>query len=110
MKIAFGDMREMGLRGVLVYRRCGHSVALSADRWPDDVRLSDIETRFVCAACGNQRGSGQTGFQQRQAASVCEIEWPLATPEIQASPASVTAIPRGLTPSSQSKSVHRIRT
>jgi hypothetical protein len=39
-------MRQMGVRGVLVYcadDRCGHSVALSADRWTDDMRLSDIE-------------------------------------------------------------------
>jgi hypothetical protein len=42
------------LRGIAVYcadYRCGHSVALSADRWADDVRLSDIEPRFVCSAC-----------------------------------------------------------
>ena len=31
-------------------------VALSADRWPDDARLSDIELPFVCAACG-ERGA-----------------------------------------------------
>jgi len=52
-------MREMGARGVLVYcsdYRCGHQVTLSADRWPDEVRLSDIEPRFVCHACG-QRGT-----------------------------------------------------
>jgi hypothetical protein len=45
-KITFGEMREMGVRGVLVYcadYRCSHSVALSADAWPDDLRLSDIE-------------------------------------------------------------------
>jgi hypothetical protein len=43
VKITFGDMREMGLRGVLIYcadYHCSHSVALSADRWPDEVRLS----------------------------------------------------------------------
>jgi hypothetical protein len=54
-KITFGDMREMGVRGIVVYcadYRCGHSVALSADRWADDVRVSDIEPRFVCSACG----------------------------------------------------------
>ena len=55
-KITFGEMRDdMGVRGVLVYcadYRCGHS----ADRWADDIRLSDIEPRFVCAACG-QRGA-----------------------------------------------------
>jgi hypothetical protein len=27
-----------------------------ADRWADDVRLSDVELRFVCGAC-DQRGA-----------------------------------------------------
>ncbi|WP_246229681.1 hypothetical protein [Bradyrhizobium cytisi] len=52
-KITFGDMREMGVRGVLFYcadYRCSRHVALSADRWPDEVRLSDIELRFICTA------------------------------------------------------------
>ena len=57
-KITFGEMRnDMGVHGVLVYcadYRCSHSVALSADRWADDIRLSDIEPRFVCAACGKR--------------------------------------------------------
>lgn len=46
----------MGLRGVLVYcaHRCGHHIALDADRWPDDIRLSDIEPRFICQACGRR--------------------------------------------------------
>jgi hypothetical protein len=52
LKITFGEMREMGLRGVLVYCHCGHHVALDADRWPDCVRLSDLEPWFVCSACG----------------------------------------------------------
>jgi hypothetical protein len=29
-----------------------HSVALSADRWPDELRWSDIEPRFICKVCG----------------------------------------------------------
>jgi hypothetical protein len=29
---------------------------ISADRWPDDVRVSDLEPHFVCQACG-QRGA-----------------------------------------------------
>jgi hypothetical protein len=36
-------MRKMGVRGLLIYcadYRCSHSVA--TDRWPDDLRLSDI--------------------------------------------------------------------
>jgi hypothetical protein len=43
------------MRGILIYRadhHCSHSISVSADAWPDDVRLSDIEPRFVCSACG----------------------------------------------------------
>jgi hypothetical protein len=47
-----GELRELLLP-------CGHNVVLSADRWPDDVRLSDIEPRFVCGGCGNR------GFEVR---------------------------------------------
>ena len=53
-KITFAEMRGMGVRGLLVYcadYRCSHSTAVSGDGWPDDVRLSDIEARFVCQAC-----------------------------------------------------------
>jgi hypothetical protein len=53
--ITFAEMRKMGVRGLLIYcddYRCSHSIAISADGWPDDVRLSDIEARFVCRACG----------------------------------------------------------
>jgi hypothetical protein len=57
-KITFGEMRDdMGVRGVLVYCAdfwCGHSVAMNADRWPDEMRLSDIEPRFVCKVCGKR--------------------------------------------------------
>jgi hypothetical protein len=34
--------------------KCSHSIAISGDQWPDDVRLSDIEGRFVCKACGKR--------------------------------------------------------
>lgn len=57
VKITLGEMREMGVRGILVYcanYRCGHSLMLSADLWPDDLRLSDLEARFVCQACGRR--------------------------------------------------------
>jgi hypothetical protein len=57
-KITFGEMRgDMGVRSILVYcadHKCSHNVALSADCWSDDLRLSDIESRFVCAACGKR--------------------------------------------------------
>src|SRR3954465_8681790 len=50
-------MREMGVRGLLAYCsdfRCSHSVAINGDRWPDHVRLSDLEPLFVCQACGTR--------------------------------------------------------
>jgi len=57
-KITFGEMRSCGgPTGILVYcadYRCSHSMAMSADQWPDDVRLSDVEPRFVCKACGKK--------------------------------------------------------
>ena len=61
-------MRDMGVRGVLIYcadYHCSHSVALSADRWPDELRLSDLEPRFVCRACGTRGDrSGRTSTWQ----------------------------------------------
>jgi hypothetical protein len=48
-KITFAEMREMGVRGALVYcadYRCSPSIAINADRWADDLRLSDIEPNF----------------------------------------------------------------
>ncbi|MET4719255.1 hypothetical protein ABIF63_003361 [Bradyrhizobium japonicum] len=39
VKITISEMREMGVRGVLIYCHCGHHVALDADRWPEDIRL-----------------------------------------------------------------------
>ena len=53
------------MRGLLVYRadhRCSHSIAVSADGWPDDVRLSDIEHRFVCEACGKRGADVRPDF------------------------------------------------
>jgi hypothetical protein len=46
-KITFGEMREMGVRGLLIYcadYRCSHCIAISGDAWPDDARLSDIRS------------------------------------------------------------------
>jgi hypothetical protein len=56
-KITFGQLRASGVSYVLVYCRdhkCSHHITLSADRWRDDVRLSDIEPGFVCTACGKR--------------------------------------------------------
>ena len=45
-KLTLGEMRAMGVRGLLVYcsdYHCSHSVAIGADRWPQDVTLSDLK-------------------------------------------------------------------
>jgi hypothetical protein len=58
-KITFAEMRESGIRGLLVYcadSRCSHPIAISADHWPDDLRLSGIEPRFICGEC-SKRGA-----------------------------------------------------
>ncbi|MGL5166677.1 MAG: hypothetical protein ACRC9K_12395 [Afipia sp.] len=58
-KITFGEMRRSNVTGVLIYcsdYRCSHHKAVSAAQWPDEMRLSDIEDRFVCEVCG-QRGA-----------------------------------------------------
>jgi hypothetical protein len=64
-KITFGDMRESGVRGVLIYcsdYRCSHHIAISADQWPDDVRLSDLEPKFICSACGKRGADVRPDF------------------------------------------------
>jgi hypothetical protein len=53
----FSEMRESGCRDVLIYcrdHRCSHHVETNADSWVDDVRLSDIESGFVCTRCGRR--------------------------------------------------------
>jgi hypothetical protein len=64
-KITFGEMRSSGVRGLLIYcadYRCSHSIAISADQWPDHVRLSDLEPRFVCKACGKRGADVRPDF------------------------------------------------
>jgi hypothetical protein len=64
-RIMFGEMREMGVRGLLYCSdfRCSHSVAINGGRWPDHVRLSDLEPLFVCEACGTRPAiSGRTSI------------------------------------------------
>jgi len=61
-------MRAADVRGLLIYCgdcHCSHSIAISADQWPDDVRLSDIEDRFVCKACGKRSIIAAPIFSQR---------------------------------------------
>jgi hypothetical protein len=56
-KITFGEMRASGASRVIVRcgdYKCGHSVTIYPALWPDTVRLSDLEERFVCTVCGRR--------------------------------------------------------
>ena len=55
----------MGVQGLLVYcadYRCSHSIAISGDEWPDNLRLSDIEERFTCSVCGKRGADVRPDF------------------------------------------------
>ena len=55
-KITFGEMRASGASRIIVHcgdYKCGHSVTMYPALWPDNVRLSDLEERFVCTVCGH---------------------------------------------------------
>jgi hypothetical protein len=70
-KITFAEMRAAGVRGLLIYcsdYRCSHSTTMSADRWPDDVRLSDIEPLFTCQACGKKGADVRPDFSWEEEA------------------------------------------
>jgi len=59
-------MRASGVRGLLTYcsdYHCSHWTAISGDRWPDDVRLSDLEMRFVCQEAPTYRISIGKGWR-----------------------------------------------
>ena len=56
-KITFGEMRASGASRIIVHcgdYKCGHSVTMYPALWPDNVRLSDLEERFVCTVCGHR--------------------------------------------------------
>jgi hypothetical protein len=58
-------MRASGVRDVLIYCRdhkCSRHVEVGADRWPDHVRLSDIEPLFACTACGKKGADVRPAF------------------------------------------------
>jgi hypothetical protein len=68
-KITFAELRAAGVRWVLVYcsdHKCSHWTTISAEQWPDDVRLSDIEPRFTCQACGRRGADVRPNFSWEQ--------------------------------------------
>jgi hypothetical protein len=78
-KITFAEMRAAGVRGLLIYcsdYHCSHWTAISGDRWPDDVRLSDLEPRFRCQACGRRGADVRPNFDWEQEARRATIQGP----------------------------------
>jgi hypothetical protein len=70
-KITFAEMRAAGVRGLLIYCQdyhCSHSIAVSADQWSDDVRLSDLEPRFICQSLRQTRRRHPAGLSLERAA------------------------------------------
>jgi hypothetical protein len=68
-KITLAEMRASGVHGLLIFcsdYKCSHSIAISSDRWTDDVRLSDLEPRFTCQACGNRGAEVRPDWQSEQ--------------------------------------------
>jgi hypothetical protein len=56
------DEQAGSLNKVCSDYRCSQSIAVNADRWPDDVRLSNIEARFGCRACGKRNADVRPDF------------------------------------------------
>jgi hypothetical protein len=64
-KITFAEMCAM-CRSVAPTIVCSHSIAISGDRWPDEVRLSDVEVRFICSACGKRGADVHPDFNWKK--------------------------------------------
>ena len=65
-KITLGEMRDAGLTGLLIFcsdYRCSHGIEISAEPWPDEVRLSDLEPRFVRKVCGRRGADIRPNFR-----------------------------------------------
>jgi hypothetical protein len=71
-KITLAEMRAAGVRGLLIYcsdYHCSHWTAISGDRWSNDVRLSDLEPRFTCQACGRRGADIRPDFHWEETSS-----------------------------------------
>jgi hypothetical protein len=70
-KITFAEMRAAGVRRVLIYcrdYRCSHLniVPDDADRWPNELLISDIEDKFVCTTCGRRGADIRPDWQSAE--------------------------------------------
>jgi hypothetical protein len=64
-KITLGQIRQSGafrLHVVCGDYKCGHSVVIDTDCWPNSLRLSDLEFLFVCTACGHRGAEVRPDF------------------------------------------------
>ena len=71
-KITLGEMRSSGPTRVLVYcgdYKCAYSVVIDASHRGDDVRLSDLEPKFTCQACGHRGADIRPLFEVNKPAS-----------------------------------------
>ena len=72
-KITFGEMRYMGVRGLLIYcsdYKCSNWIAVNGDRWSDDLRLSDLGPRPAAVGSPDRRSLlawGMRGVAYRSA-------------------------------------------
>jgi hypothetical protein len=63
--ITLAEVRSSGVRAVLIYcsdLRCSHCIRMNADQWPDEMRLSDLEDKFTCTACGKRGADVRPDF------------------------------------------------
>lgn len=66
-KITLGEMRLTDVWGLVVFctdYKCSHSTKIDSGGWSDAIRISDIEPRFVCKACGRHGSNIQPDFDQ----------------------------------------------
>jgi hypothetical protein len=58
-----GEMRSAGVRGVIVHcRQCAYVETASADEWPSNARLSDLQGSYVCSICGKRDADVRPDF------------------------------------------------
>jgi hypothetical protein len=59
------DKLNSEARAGLIYcadYQCSHWIRVSADPWPDQTRLSDLEDKFTCTACGQHGAEVRPDF------------------------------------------------
>jgi hypothetical protein len=72
-KITLGEMRASGPTRLLVYcgdYKCAHSLPIDARRWSDNVRLSDLEPKFICQVCGHRGADVRPMFEPARIGTV----------------------------------------